>query len=142
MSDALFLQPEVAAAISRLPTRHASLLELCMAIQQIPAPTFDEGRRAGFIEAGFRSLGLHNVARDELHNVVGRLPGQGRGKALLISAHLDTVFPATADLSVRVDEEAQRIGGPGIGDNSAGVAGLLQIAEVLRELLDKHFPEA
>jgi acetylornithine deacetylase/succinyl-diaminopimelate desuccinylase-like protein len=134
MSDALSLQPEVAAAVSRLPARHAALLDLCRTIQQIPAPTFDEGQRAAFIEARFRSMPLHDVARDGLHNVVGRLPGQGAGKALLLSAHLDTVFPAGADLRARVDEDAQRIWGPGIGDNSAGVAGLLQIAEVMRDL--------
>jgi acetylornithine deacetylase/succinyl-diaminopimelate desuccinylase-like protein len=134
MSDVLSLQPDVAAAVSRLPSRHAALLDLCVAIQQIPAPTFNEGQRAGFIEARFRALGLSDVAQDSLHNVVGRLPGRGEGKALLLSAHLDTVFPATADLRVRVDEEAECIWGPGVGDNSAGVAGLLQIAEVMREL--------
>lgn len=134
MSKLLPVPSHIAEAVSRLPSQHAALVELCIAIQQVAAPTFGEEKRARFVEASFRSLGLHDVAVDPLGNVTGRLPGRDRGKALLLSAHLDTVFPAEADLQVRVDDSARRIWGPGIGDNSAGVAGILQIAEIMRTL--------
>jgi len=75
-----------------------------------------------------QALGLHDVEIDELGNVYGRRPGIAERPALLISAHLDTVFPADTDLSIRY--EGERVYGPGIGDNSVGVAGLLRLAEI------------
>jgi acetylornithine deacetylase/succinyl-diaminopimelate desuccinylase-like protein len=50
---------------------------------------------------------------------------------LVVSAHLDTVFPAETDLAIR--REPGRIYGPGIGDNSLGVAGLFGLLWSLRE---------
>ncbi len=71
-------------------------------------------------------------ATADLHNVYACLPGAARKPALLVSAHTDTVFPATVDLSVRRDERHHRIFGPGLGDNSLGVAALLWLADALR----------
>jgi tripeptide aminopeptidase len=47
---------------------------------------------------------------------------------------LDTVFPHDTNLAVRHDKAHRRIYGPGIGDNSAGVASLLLLAETLQQL--------
>jgi acetylornithine deacetylase/succinyl-diaminopimelate desuccinylase-like protein len=97
------------------------LLDLACAIQQIPAPTFREQARAAFIRDQFLALGLSDVNIDELGNVYGRRPG-GNDRPVLVTAHTDTVFPAETPLSlVRAPD---RITGPGIGDNSLGVAGL------------------
>ena len=60
----------------------------------------------------------------------GCLPGQGAARPLVFSAHLDTVFPKSVDL--RLVRDADRITGPGIGDNALGVAGLISLAELLR----------
>ena len=60
----------------------------------------------------------------------GRLPGAGFAPPLVISAHLDTVFPASTGLAVTRTPE--RIYGPGIGDNSLGVAGLVGLVWALR----------
>jgi tripeptide aminopeptidase len=68
---------------------------------------------------------------DSLGNVYGRLPGRGQAPPLVVSAHLDTVFPEEVDLSLR--REAETISGPGIGDNSLGVAGLLGLLWSLKE---------
>lgn len=108
-----------------------ALLSDAITIQQIPAPTFAEERRASFVAAQFERAGLADVGRDALHNVYGRWPGDASGApALLICAHTDTVFPAEADLSVRRDEQC--VYGPGLGDNSLGVAGLLGLIELWR----------
>lgn len=98
------------------------VLELAMAIQQIPAPTFSEDRRAAFIYERFQAEGLSDVSMDKLGNVYGRLPGAGSEPPLVVSAHLDSVFPEDTPLDLR--REANAIYGPGIGDNSLGVAGL------------------
>jgi len=99
------------------------VLEMAIAIQQIPAPTFKEGRRGAFVYERFQAEGLSDVSMDALGNVVGRLPGSGNAKPLVVSAHLDTVFPEGTPLDLH--READQIYGPGIGDNALGVAGLL-----------------
>jgi tripeptide aminopeptidase len=107
------------------------LLDLAVAIQQIPAPTDHEGRRAGFVRSRFESDGLSDVALDAVGNVLGRLPGLGQARPLVVTAHLDTVFPSGTDLGVL--RQPGRISGPGIGDNSVGVAGLSALAWLLQE---------
>lgn len=107
------------------------MLDLAVEIQQIPGPTFSEAARAAFIRAGFEREGLEEINVDPLGNVYARLPGAGRGRPLVVSAHTDTVFPPGSDLKVR--READRIYGPAIGDNSLGVSGLFGLLWALRE---------
>ena len=108
------------------------VLDLAIRIQQIPAPTFDEGQRGMFVRDLFNGEVLKDVSTDETGNVYGRLPGKDENaKALIVSAHLDTVFPASTNLEVR--HEPDRVYGPGIGDNSLGVASLFGIIWSLRE---------
>jgi acetylornithine deacetylase/succinyl-diaminopimelate desuccinylase-like protein len=123
----------VQSAAQRYEQMQDRLIDLCVQIQQIPAPTGNEGERARWVEVYFRRLGLHNVHQDDLCNVYGRVPGQGSGPLLLVSAHTDTVFPDGTDLSVRRNG-SDILAGPGIGDNSAGVVGLLILAETLLAL--------
>jgi len=112
------------------------LLDLLVEIQQIPAPTFAEMQRAQFVQARFLAEGLQDVSLDGHGNVFGRLPGTQGGanlgaESLVVSAHLDTVFPAGTDLTCQ--RTADRIAGPGIGDNSLGVAGLFGLLWALRQ---------
>lgn len=109
------------------------LLDLCIQIQQIPAPTGEEGERARWIAAWLRHCGYADVEIDALENVYTCMRGEKRKPALLISAHSDTVFPAATDLAVRYAEPQRRIYGPGLGDNSTGVAALLWLAAELRQ---------
>lgn len=109
-----------------------SLLDLALQIQQIPAPTLNEARRAEFVRARFQVEGLADVQIDLAGNVLARLPGKGSGHPLIVSAHLDTVFPLETDLTSSRNDD--RITAPGIGDNSLGVAALFGILWQLREL--------
>jgi len=105
-------------------------LEQGIAIQQIPAPTFDEAERADYVQAQFLALGLQDVTIDSVYNVYGRLPGQLQNRpALMLSAHLDTVFDKEVDLSIR--RENGTIYGPGLGDNSIAAASLLGLVQLL-----------
>ena len=61
-------------------------LDLACAIQQIPAPTFDEHERAAFVRDQFVEAGLSNVSIDDLGNVYARRPGAGRARPLLVTA--------------------------------------------------------
>lgn len=98
------------------------VISLAIQVQQIPAPTFSEGRRAEFIRSCFVQENLEKIEIDEMGNVLGCLPGNGSAPPIIVSAHLDTVFPEETDL--RVQQFPDKVAGPGIGDNSVGVAGL------------------
>jgi tripeptide aminopeptidase len=108
----------------------AECLDLAVAVQQIPAPTGAETKRSSWVRDEFSRAGLADVTQDELGNVYGRVPG-GANPALIVSAHLDTVFPAETDLTLT--RTGDRIAGPGIADNSLGVAALIWLARSLRE---------
>ncbi|MEK7787094.1 MAG: M20/M25/M40 family metallo-hydrolase, partial [Chloroflexota bacterium] len=104
-------------------------LDRAIAIQQIPAPTFAEAQRAAYVAREFGALGLSDIEVDELGNAFARRPGTGTSRPILVTAHTDTVFPADTDLTIQ--RQPERIIGPGIGDNSLGVAGLFALAETL-----------
>ena len=106
------------------------LSDLAIQIQQIPAPTFQEAERARFVLEMFRQNNLSHLEIDSAGNALACLPGAGADSPLLVSAHLDTVFPAGTNLAIRRDPG--RIYGPGIGDNSVGVAGLFGLLEMLK----------
>ena len=83
-----------------------------------------------FVPAKFLEEGLSDVDVDEAGNVYGRRTvdddRSAEARPLVVSAHLDTVFSRGTDLRLTRDE--QRIHGPGIGDNSLGVAALIVLA--------------
>lgn len=113
-----------------------NLVELALLIQAIPAPTFAEADRAGFVRGRCEQAGVHAevVTHDDgSTNTYARVPGADPSlPVLLVSAHTDTVFPAAVDLAVRHDPSAGRISGPGLGDNSVAVAALVALAAALR----------
>jgi acetylornithine deacetylase/succinyl-diaminopimelate desuccinylase-like protein len=127
--------PDVQRALASLADVRP-LIATIIAVQQVPAPTFDEGERSALVEKRFRALGLVDVQIDELGNVYGRRRGHPGGGAVMVSAHTDTVFPRETDLSIHY--EGDRIYGPGIGDNSTGVAGLLHLAHTLQHFNIRH----
>lgn len=109
------------------------VIEEGIRIQQIPAPTFEEDERAAYVAKQFADLGLDYIEIDDAKNVYGLLKGLNRSiPALMVVAHTDTVFPADTDLQIRRDKNV--IYGPGLGDNSIGVSGMLGLIKWLQEL--------
>jgi acetylornithine deacetylase/succinyl-diaminopimelate desuccinylase-like protein len=99
----------------------------------IPAPPFGEDQRAAWFLERFRELGLHNVRLDAAGNALAELPGssdQQPPPTVLLSAHLDTVFPAGTDCTPR--EVGPHILCPGATDNGAGLTALLALIAALR----------
>jgi acetylornithine deacetylase/succinyl-diaminopimelate desuccinylase-like protein len=108
------------------------LIDEQMELTKIPAPPFGEHDRAEWLRQRFAALGLVNVHIDEIGNVIGLRPGtDSKSKNLLaVTAHIDTVFPGGTPLKVR--REGDKLFGPGISDNAAGLTGLLALAESLK----------
>jgi acetylornithine deacetylase/succinyl-diaminopimelate desuccinylase-like protein len=123
--------PAVRGALGAIRTGNVWTLEQQVSICEIPAPPFAETRRGAELADRFRALGLVKVRIDSVGNVIGERPGSGRGPRIVLSAHLDTVFPESTD--VRVRREGTRFSGPGIGDDCRGLAVLLAVARALRD---------
>jgi len=95
-------------------------------ITEIPAPPYKENVRAEYYLKRFQELGFKDAAIDGEGNVIGLRKGRGSGRPkLVVSAHLDTVFPEGTDVAVRESEGAVRA--PGIGDDARGLAAMLSL---------------
>lgn len=103
---------------------------------RIPAPPFGEQARAAWFVERFHSFGLTNVHLDREGNALAELAPEDGSAAtspiILLSAHLDTVFPAGTSCDPVERADSARILGPGICDNAAGLSALLAIAAALR----------
>lgn len=99
-------------------------------ICSIPAPPFGEKERAEYLTQKFRDLGLTNAHVDAEGNCVALREGRLASPLLVVSAHLDTVFPAGTDFTVR--RNGNKLLAPGISDDGCGLAALLAIVETLR----------
>lgn len=130
---ALFQHPALRRARSRVYETDAETVREQVELVQIPAPSFDEAARAARVRERFEALGLARIESDEVGNLLARLstPAEPDAPPVLVSAHLDTVFPAGTDLTPR--HEGDRVYAPGITDNARGLAGMLAVARVMSE---------
>jgi tripeptide aminopeptidase len=97
----------------------------------VAAPPFGEGPRAKWLCEKFRELGLEDVAVDGIGNAIGVYRGEESGcSCVLLSAHIDTVFPADTPIDPQLS--GTRLAAPGACDNGAGVVALLAIAAAMR----------
>ncbi|HEX6507373.1 MAG TPA: M20/M25/M40 family metallo-hydrolase [Chloroflexota bacterium] len=100
----------------------------------IPAPPFAESARAAWFLERFRTLGLSNPHIDAAGNAIAELAppnASERSPVILLSAHLDTVFPPETPIDIR--ESGSRLLAPGACDNGAGLTALLAFTAALRE---------
>ena len=124
----------VHAAFAWLHGNPKTIMDLQAELAAIPAPPFGEEARSAWLAARFAEAGLSSVETDSAGNVFGwlpasRLPPESTGPVVVLSAHIDTVFPAETPLHPVVDGD--RLVAPGACDNGAGVAGMLAIAHAL-----------
>ena len=103
----------------------SELIRIC----EIPAPPFKEQERGRYFAARFNELGLDDVHTDSEGNVIGFYRGEREQPLIVLSAHLDTVFPEGTDVKVR--HVGSRMCAPGIADNCAGLAALIALIQAL-----------
>lgn len=125
--------PDVHSAFAWFRSHQRELTEAQMEVTRIAAPPFGENLRAEWLKQKFIALGLVDVHIDDIGNVLGlRAGAESKNTGVLaITAHIDTVFPPGTPMKVRRDGD--RLLGPGISDNAAGIIGLLAIAGALQE---------
>jgi acetylornithine deacetylase/succinyl-diaminopimelate desuccinylase-like protein len=121
---------ELRSALSWFSQNLAWINDQQARITEIPAPPFQEAARASVVKALLAASGLE-VQIDKTGNVVGELPGANAQEIVMLTAHLDTVFPPGTDVKVR--REGTRMSAPGISDNGTGLAALVSIARAMHE---------
>ncbi|MBA3559962.1 MAG: M20/M25/M40 family metallo-hydrolase [Gemmatimonadaceae bacterium] len=124
--------PRIRAALDSIRAHNAWTIAQQISICQIPAPPFNESKRGLELRRRFQALGLTNVRIDSEGNVIGERTGTGDGPTVVISGHLDTVFPEGTKVTVR--KTGTRLAGPGIGDDCRGLAVLLAVARAFNEV--------
>src|SRR6266542_243431 len=95
----------------------------------IPAPPFCEMERAEYLRGRLSEIGLREARIDKEGNCIALRRGRSLSPLLVVSAHLDTVFPAGTDCTVRRD--AGRLCAPGVSDDCCGLAALIALARAL-----------
>jgi len=121
---------EVRAALAWFARNLAWINEQQSRLTEIPAPPFQEAQRAAAVKLLLASSGLE-VQIDKTGNVIGELRGTNEKEMVVLSAHLDTVFPPATEIKVRHD--GHRLLAPGISDNGTGLAALIAIARACQE---------
>jgi len=122
--------PRVRAALDWFSLNYDWINDEQARLTEIPAPLFKEAQRAEAVKSLLGAAGLA-VQVDETGNVIAELRGSNTKEAVLLSAHLDTVFPPGTDVKVR--REGGRLSAPGISDNGTGLIGLIAIARAIHE---------
>jgi acetylornithine deacetylase/succinyl-diaminopimelate desuccinylase-like protein len=122
--------PEVRRAIEFIDSHLDEITEEQIRICSIPAPPFGETERAEYLRKRFIESGLANAQLDEEGNCLALRKGNSAAPVLVVSAHLDTVFPAGTDVTVRRD--GSKLLAPGISDDGCGLAALIAIADALQ----------
>ena len=127
--QAILANPKVSKALDDIKADDARTLQEQKRITEIPAPPFKEKVRADYYLKRFQELGLKDASIDAEGNVIALRKGSGGKPKLVVSAHLDTVFPEGTDTTVK--EKDGVLNAPGIGDDARGLAVLLSLLKAL-----------
>jgi tripeptide aminopeptidase len=126
---AILANPKVIKTLEDIKTDDGRALAEQKRITEIPSPPYKESVRAAYYLKRFFELGFKDASIDTEGNVIGLRKGSGGGPKLVVSAHLDTVFPEGTDVTVK--EKDGVILAPGIGDDSRGLAAVLSLIQAM-----------
>jgi acetylornithine deacetylase/succinyl-diaminopimelate desuccinylase-like protein len=129
--QALLSNALVAKMLGDMATIAPLVFEEQKRIAAIPAPPFKEAERARYLLARLHDFGMADAYVDAEGNVIGVRRGLGSGPRLVLSAHLDTVFPEGTDVSMK--ERDGRFYAPGIADDARGLAVLLAVLAAMQK---------
>ncbi len=124
--------PLVQKMFSFIEKNREKIIEEWIYLTEIPAPSGHEEKRAEYLKKQFEASGLDEVIIDTSGNVIGIWKGTGRGKKIIMSAHMDTVFQGV--WKIKVKREGNLLKAPGIGDDTANLANLLWSIRALKQV--------
>ncbi len=122
----------VASALQSIEGRQEQLIQDWIRLAEIPAASGGEQARAKYVRDQLANMGFTAARTDEIGNVIAERPGADpEGPVIAFAAHMDTVFAATVPRKVR--REGGKLYCPGIGDDSGGLAALLEAFRALQQ---------
>jgi CubicO group peptidase (beta-lactamase class C family)/acetylornithine deacetylase/succinyl-diaminopimelate desuccinylase-like protein len=128
--QSLLANERVSRALDFIKKNDEQTLKEQIEIAEIPAPPFKEQTRARDFQARLQKLGLQ-TSIDSEGNVIATRKGSGQGGTLVLSAHLDTVFPEGTDVTVR--KQGERYYGRGLADDTRGLVAVLAVLRAMQD---------
>ncbi len=120
----------VKAIFSYIEENREKIIKEWIFLTEIPSPSGHEEKRAMYLKKQYKMLGLDKVDIDSSGNVIGIWRGSGRGKKIVFSAHMDTVFQDV--WKIKVKREGNVLKAPGIGDDTASLINLVWTIRALK----------
>jgi acetylornithine deacetylase/succinyl-diaminopimelate desuccinylase-like protein len=130
ITETLVARSEVSGALAFIDRNFDQQVAEWIRLTEIPAPSGQEAARTAYVRAQLEQLGLVPTV-DAIGNLIARRAGTGGGPTLVFAAHLDTVFSASTDVTVRRMPDGT-LHAPGVFDNTASVANMLQALRAMQ----------
>jgi tripeptide aminopeptidase len=127
--DKVFADLRIQQAFRYISDHDADIEADQILLTKIPAPPFGEVERAHKLTEELAKMRLKPTI-DSIGNVIAAYDGMDRNP-VVISAHLDTVFPAST--SLHLQRKGRTLSMPGISDNGAGIVALLWAFRAAKE---------
>ena len=105
------------------------VLANALLLGEFPSPSGAEKNRIDFVAERLSSL--QNVTIDEQGNLQAIIPGKNPDFNILIAAHADTLLNQKPEQRNTINVGPDGITGPGMADNTIGLAALATIPDLL-----------
>jgi tripeptide aminopeptidase len=100
--EAILAHPKIVKTLDDIKADDERAFAEQKRITEIPAPPFKEKVRAEYYLKRMQEIGFKDATIDAEGNVIALRKGTGGGRPkLVVSAHLDTVFPEGTDVTVK-----------------------------------------
>ncbi len=134
-TPAMAARADVSQALAFIDTHFETQVAEWIHLTEIPALSTHEQRRAAYVTAELRKIPGLVISTDPIGNITAKRPGaQAAGAApagaIVMAAHMDTVHPMNADLTVKRLPDGT-LHAPGVFDNTASIANALQTLRAL-----------
>jgi len=124
---------EISSYVDAIKSIKETILTNIILVGQVPAPTFNEARRAEIFQERLSQAQVDECTMDDFRNPIGVIHGTNDSKPpIFIVAHLDTFVDKDTDHNFTI--KTDHLTGPGIMDNSAGVGILASLPEIFKKL--------
>ncbi|WP_411273184.1 M20/M25/M40 family metallo-hydrolase [Daejeonella sp.] len=129
--DKLAAHKKIQSAFKIIQELEPATMKELIELTQIPAPPFEEQKRAERYKQMLQAAAIDSIWIDEVGNVVALRKGTGNGKTIVLEAHLDTVFPRETDVTVKI--KGDTLFAPGVGDDTRGLSMVLTVLKAMNK---------
>ncbi|HKF55064.1 MAG TPA: M20/M25/M40 family metallo-hydrolase, partial [Blastocatellia bacterium] len=127
----LIARDDVKHALNYPDANRAPILDEWVKLTEINAPSGKERERAESIRRSLEPLHLNKIYYDAKGNLIAVRKGLGQSRAVVIDAHLDTVFKE--GLKIKAQVRDGKVFAPGIGDDTRNLEAVLASIRALDE---------